>query len=196
MKSTPSMEVFVLAGGQSSRMGKDKGLIHLKGRPMVSYVLQVLEELALPISIIANSTGYESFGYRVLKDEVSQKGPMGGLYTALQNSSAELVLLVACDMPMVTTEAFCLLMNSAAKDQISVAAEGEKINPLLALYPRDLKEKVKGSLDRGDLKMADFILRNRHILVTSIGERTPLAFRNINDKNDLKEAEKKWEDLQ
>ena len=196
MDPSPGIEVFVLAGGKSSRMGKDKGLIPLKGKPMISHVLKVLEELALPVSIVANKPGYETFEFRVLKDEVQEKGPLGGLYTAFQHSNADHVLLVGCDMPLVTMEAFCQLIGAAREDRITVASEGERINPLFGLYPMELAEEVKESLDRGELKMTDFILRNSHILVTSIGERTPLAFRNINDKNDLKEAEKEWEDLQ
>ena len=195
MESAPSIEVFVLAGGKSSRMGKDKGLLPLKGKPMISYVLKTLEELALPISIIANKPGYETFGYRVLKDEIPDKGPMGGLFTALQNSEADMVLLVGCDMPLVSTEAFCLLLGSGKKGQIAVASEGKRINPLFALYPKKIKEEVKESLDRGELKMTDFILRNSHILVTSIGEKLPWALRNINNENDLKELEEKWGDL-
>lgn len=192
MDPSPSIEVFVLAGGKSSRMGKDKGLILLKGKPMISYVLKVLEELALPINIIANKPGYETFGYRVLKDEVQEKGPMGGLYTALQHSNADFVLLVGCDMPLVSMEAFCQLIGAAREDRITVASEGERVNPLFGLYPVELAEKVKESLERGDLKMADFILRNSHILVTSIGEKQPWALQNINDKNELKEVEEKW----
>lgn len=192
MDPSPSIEVFVLAGGKSSRMGKDKGLIPLKGKPMISYVLKVLEELALPISIIANKPGYESFGYRVLKDEVQEKGPLGGLYTALQHSNADHVLLVGCDMPLVSMEAFCQLIGAAREDRITAASEGERVNPLFGLYPVELGEKVKESLERGELKMTDFILRNSHILVTSIVEKQPWALQNINDKNELEEVEEKW----
>ena len=195
MESSPSIEVFVLAGGKSSRMGKDKGLLPLKGKPMISYVLKTLEELALPISIIANKPGYETFGYRVLKDEIPDKGPMGGLFTALQNSEADIVLLVGCDMPLVSTEAFCLLLGSGKVGQITVASEGKRINPLFALYPKKLKEVVKESLEREDLKMTDFILRNSHILVTSIGEKLPWALQSINDKKELQEVEEKWTHL-
>ena len=195
MKTDLSIEAFVLAGGKSSRMGRDKGLLPLNGQPMVSRVLKVLQELALPVRIIANKPGYESLGYEVLKDEVLEKGPMGGLYTAFRHSSADLVLLVACDMPLISTEAGCMLMNAASIDHITVAAEGDKLNPLFALYPRGLKEKLKDRLDKGELKMVDFILGTRHILVTSIGEKMPWALRNINNENDLKEVEEKWGDL-
>ncbi len=195
MKRDLSIEAFVLAGGKSSRMGRDKGLMPLNKQPMVSRVLKVLQELALPVRIIANKPGYESLGFEVLKDEVQEKGPMGGLFTALQHSTADLILLVACDMPLISTEAVCMLMNAASTEHITVAAEGEKLNPLFALYPRGLKKKLKDHLDRGELKMADFISGNRHILVTSIGEKLPWALRNINNENDLKEVEEKWRDL-
>lgn len=195
MEPSPSIEVFVLAGGKSSRMGRDKGLVPLNGQPMISYILKVLEELALPISIITNRSGYESFGYRVLKDEIQEQGPMGGLYTALQNSSAGSILLVGCDMPLASMEAFCLLIGAAKAGRIAVASAGERINPLFALYPKELVVKVKESLDQGELKMTDLILKNAPILVTSIGEKLPWALKNINDKKELQEVEEKWKHL-
>jgi len=195
VKTDLSIEAFVLAGGKSSRMGRDKGLLPLNGQPMISHVLKVLQELALPVKIIANNPGYESLGFEVLKDEVREKGPIGGLYTALQHSTADLVLLLACDMPLISTEAVGMLMNAASTEHITVASEGEKLNPLFALYPRGLKEKLKYHLARGELKMADFISGNKHILVTSIGEKLPWALRNVNNENDLKEVEEKWGDL-
>lgn len=195
MDFSASIEAFVLAGGESSRMGKDKGLLPLKGKPMITYVLRVLEEMALPIRIIANKPGYEAFGHKVLKDIIPGQGPMGGLYTAMQHSTADHVLLVACDMPLIQTEALCLLLSSAEENKITVASNSGQVNPLFALYPRGIADELKESLDRGDLKMTDFILKTRHILVTSIGEKLPWALQNINNKKELQEVEEKWKHL-
>jgi len=52
-----TISIFILAGGKSSRMGRDKGLIPLKGRPMISYLIETIEGLDLPISIISNEPG-------------------------------------------------------------------------------------------------------------------------------------------
>ena len=195
MDASANIEAFVLAGGKSSRMGKDKGLLPLKGRPMISYVLKALNEMALPVRIIANQSGYENFGYQVLQDEIPGNGPLGGLYTAFQHTTADHVLLLGCDMPLVNSEALCMLLNSAGAAHITAASKEGQVNPLFAIYPKDFAGELKERMDRGDLKMSDFILKTSHILVTSIGEKLPWALQNINNKHELQEVEEKWTHL-
>ena len=77
----------ILAGGKSSRMGFDKGLAILNGKPMIQYVIDVFEKLGLDIIIISNSPGYETFGYPIYNDLIPEKGPVGGIYTCLLYTS-------------------------------------------------------------------------------------------------------------
>ncbi len=192
---SPNIEAFVLAGGKSSRMGTDKGLVDLKGEPMVSYVLRALKETKLPAKIIANNSEYEKFGIQVCTDVVEEKGPMGGLLTALNNTEAEVVLLISCDMPFVTAEAIKQLLKAVDDDHITAALVKDKINPLFAAYPVHLKTIVEDAITSGALKMTDFILKNPHTLVPSIAQEMPGCFRNINNEQELKEAEEKWSHL-
>lgn len=192
---SPEIEAFVLAGGKSSRMGTDKGLVQLNGRPMVSYVLEALEETELPVKIIANNPGYEGFGYPVCRDVVKEKGPMGGLLTAFSNTDAEVVQLISCDMPFINAEAIKLLLRAVNEEQITAALVKDRINPLFAAYPVHLKGAVKDSIASEELKMTDFILKNPHTLVPSVAQEMPWCFRNINNEQELKEAEERWSHL-
>ncbi|MCM4158292.1 molybdenum cofactor guanylyltransferase [Antarcticibacterium flavum] len=195
MKKAVEVEAFVLAGGKSSRMGRDKGLTLLNGRPMVSYVLKALSKTKIPVKIIANDREYENFNIPVYSDIVAEKGPMGGLFTALSHTKAEAVFLISCDMPLVTAEAIVQLLEFSGKERIVAVTVQGRINPLFAIYPVILKEEVEKRIREGNLKMTDFILENKHTLVPSIVEKFPEIFQNVNTPEELKMTEKKWKDL-
>ena len=195
MSNRPYIEAFVLAGGKSSRMGTDKGLVDFNGKPMISYVLQALRETKLPVKIIANNSNYERFGLPVCSDVVKDLGPIVGLLTAFSNTDAEVVLLLSCDMPFLNGTVLNQLRRASGKDYIAAALVKNTINPLLATYPVYLRKAVEQCIASGTLKMTEFILKNPHTLVTSVGKKMPWCFQNINNEQELKEAEEKWSHL-
>lgn len=195
MSKRPTVEAFVLAGGRSSRMGSDKGLVNLKGKPMISYVLDALSETQLPVKIIANDPEYQKFGLTVCSDVVKDLGPIGGLATAFSLTDADVVLLLSCDMPFLNGSVLNQILRAADKDFIAAPLIKDKINPLVATYPVHLRKAVEHAIAAGTLKMTEFVLKNPHTLVTSVGKKMPWCFQNINTREQLKEAEEKWSHL-
>lgn len=189
------VEAFVLAGGKSSRMGRDKGLVLFNGHSMVSYVLKALSKTEIPFKIIAHDAGYEKFGPPVYPDLIEEKGPMGGLLTAFSNTQAKAVFLISCDIPLITFEAIKQLLDMAEKKRIIAATVEGRINPLFAIYPVTLTEEVKERIQEDNLKMTGFILENKHTLVSSISRKMPDIFRNINTPEELKMTEERWKNL-
>lgn len=190
-----NLEAFVLAGGKSSRMGRDKGLVEINGKPMISYILEALEKTGLPTSIIANNEEYQNLGFPVFEDFIREKGPMGGLLTAFNNTKAEAVFLISCDMPLIPLEAINQMIALAKNDQIRAVSVEGRVNPLFAIYPVQLKKDIAERIASERLKMTDFISQNRHTLVTSIASDTPWVFKNINDDAELRILKKKWDHL-
>lgn len=195
MMPVVDIEAFVLAGGKSSRMGRDKGLVLLNGQPMISYVLKALSKTGIPVSIIAHNTDYENFEHPVYIDLIEEKGPIGGLFTAFSHTKAKAVLLISCDMPLVTSEALKQLMDKAEINRIIAATAEGRINPLFSIYPVALLEEVKKRIQDDNLKMTDFILENKYTLVPSIALEMPGIFQNVNTPEELKMTEEKWKDL-
>lgn len=190
-----NLEAFVLAGGKSIRMGRDKGLVEINGKPMISYILEELGKTGLPTSIIANNEEYQKLGFPIFEDFIREKGPIGGLLTAFNNTKAEAVFLLSCDMPLIPLEAINQMIALAKNDQIlAVSVEG-RVNPLFAIYPVQFKKDVAERIASERLKMIDFISQNRHTLVTSIASGTPWVFQNINDDAELRILKKKWDHL-
>ena len=106
------MEVtgIILAGGKSSRMGTDKGLLKLNGKSMVEYVIDALTEMCSRVLIVSNNIEYRRYGIDVVKDIYEDKGPLGGLYSGLMNSNSQVNICVSCDIPNVNADVFKFLL--------------------------------------------------------------------------------------
>ena len=79
------LTIAIQAGGQSRRMGQDKGLVLINQRPMIAYVLEAVRSFTTNILITTNQpTAYESLGFPLVADEHPGAGALPGLLTALQ----------------------------------------------------------------------------------------------------------------
>jgi molybdenum cofactor guanylyltransferase len=196
MSDQVSIAAFLLAGGKSSRMGRDKGLINLAEKPMAKYAIETLEKMGLTPTIVTNNEAYASLGYPMIQDIIPDKGPMGGLYTAMENTQATYVLLVSCDMPFVPKEAFQKLIEAAREQSVIVSEFMGKTNPLFALYHKSLKEQLKENLDLEKLKMLDFISETdfEKVDMEDLVLQSPKRFTNINTPEDLDNTNELWED--
>lgn len=188
------IDAVVFAGGKSSRMGRDKGTMLLNGKPMITYVLNTLQALKLPINILANTDLYHGFFCPIWRDLIQNCGPMGGLYTAMHASKARWLLCLSCDTPFVSAAVLQRLIDSAQPDTISVAAEGDALHPLCALYPRSLLPMVKTALDSSTLKMKEFIQQNHYkkVEMEDLVAEDAYLFYNINCRKDLETSESRW----
>ena len=184
-----TIEVFILAGGESKRMGSDKGLVDYRGMPLILHVLKVLDKLHLPSSIISSNLEYLKFGKPMYNDIILNKGPLGGLYTALEYSKAPMILLLACDMPSINSEGIESLMELAETGKIAVATDAKQISPLFACYPKSLKERVKNALLADELKMQDFVSKQPHVLLKLNELANTEILQNLNTREELKTAE-------
>jgi len=136
-----AIEVFVLAGGKSKRMGTDKGLVKFKGNPMISHIIEILDKLNLKTSIVSSNEEYLKFGKPVYKDVIPNKGPLGGLYTALEYSQAPMVLLLACDMPSINSKGIQSLMTVAEPGKIAIATDRTQISPFFCMLSEIIKRQ-------------------------------------------------------
>lgn len=188
-----TIEAFIMAGGQSTRMGADKGLIPLRGKAMVSYIIDTLQKSGLPTKLIANNPAYHNFGLPVYSDVVVKKGPLGGLLTAVENTTADLILLVACDMPLISIETITYLISAADCEHLVVSVIEGKLNPLFSLYPRNLKAQIEKCISANQLKMVDFISNTKNSVYRAFPAHMNGRFQNINDKATLVDLEANWD---
>lgn len=130
------LSAAALAGGKSSRMGTDKALLPLAegGPSMLALVLDSLSVVADEVFVVANDQErYGRFGVPVLKDVHPDSGALGGIHTAIQSSTYEHCLVVACDMPFLNTD---LLRH--------MADESRDYDVLVPLVPGQSRQRGDG----------------------------------------------------
>ena len=175
-----SREGFVLAGGRSSRMGRDKALIEIDGIRLVNRAAQVVNEAAGSATLIGDPEKYGGLGHPVHQDIFTGCGPLAGIHAALSVSRADWNLVLACDMPEVGP-AFLIQMLERAEqgrqDCLLPAGESGRPEPLCAVYHRRVLPAIERALNDGVRKVLDGLAGLRVEVFPVSG---PGPFRNIN----------------
>lgn len=116
-----SCQGFVLAGGQSSRMGQDKSLVRCKGVPLIQHALDILRAVRIEPCIAGASANLSSFA-PVIQDApgFSGLGPLSGICAALAAASARFVVFVPVDMPLIPHELIRYLVHHAQATESAV----------------------------------------------------------------------------
>jgi len=186
---------IVLAGGRSSRLGKDKGLCAFKGKSLVSYAIDILKPLCGNLMISANHfpEKYAAFGLPVIPDEVKYIGPMGGVYSCLKKSKTQHNLILSCDTPFVNTDVFRHLLTVVENFQVVCPAhETFLLEPLSAYYNTNVLGDMEEAIRKKEYKMMQFFKRIRFKSVNidrNLSFFNDYLFLNLNTPGDLKKAE-------
>ena len=148
----------LIAGGESSRMGSDKGLVFYRGVPMAQHSIGILNEFCDEVIISANNPEYNVFGFPVYSDTFYNSGPLSGIYTALENTKNEWCLVLSCDIPNLKSKTIYTLLEGCRPDaQVICFVRDGFYEPLIALYHRNIITRVKDSLIRGELSLQKLI---------------------------------------
>lgn len=175
----------ILAGGKNSRMGSDKGLLQVGGKSIIERQIEVLQPLVKEIIIIHNGDNYTELGHQIYKDIMPDCGPMGGIYTALMVSQTAKIFVLSCDMPFISSELVKMIIEKTENCEIAIPRNGEKLEPLCAVYDQSCIETFRELLDQKALKMMDALklFRVKELTITQeILAKQP--FTNINTPED------------
>lgn len=185
---------FILAGGDSSRMKRDKALLEVGGAPLLLRTARLLESVIGSPSVIGDPATYESFALRVIADDWPGAGPLGGIATALRASTASWNLVVACDLPYLTAEWLHFLraraVASAADAVLPMNTRGAE--PLCAMYHKRGERAIRAALESGIRKVTDGLQKLRVETVSPAEwkafDSEGLLFKNMNLPRDYREA--------
>jgi molybdopterin-guanine dinucleotide biosynthesis protein A len=185
---------IILAGGRSSRLGRNKGLALLGGRPLIGHVIATLSAVCNEILISSNSVLYNDFGYTVIPDEYPDSGPMAGIHACLKASSNEHHFVLSVDTPFVSPEFISFMMEARGDGHIAAPWFGnEHYEPLCAYYSRRVLPVIESFLDNGNSRMPD-VFRVVPFTAVSIPGDAPfnhnMLFHNINTVENLRRAER------
>lgn len=183
----PFDSAYILAGGKSSRMGTDKGLLTLEDKPMVEWIADVLKPLFSTIYILTSHPGYQYLGLEMLPDTYQNSGPAAGIETMLRHTQSNLNFLVSCDTPFITKEAISYLMEHAIYHEITIAGFHGKWHPLMGVYHRNIHKNWEQLLKAGNLKIIELIQHFKLNVINTEGlpEFTEKMFYNLNTPEDI-----------
>lgn len=177
--------VSILCGGKSSRMQTEKGLVLYNGKPFIKHIIDAVLPISHHIQLITNGSDYNEFNYKIVNDIVENKGPIGGIYSALMNSESELNLVLSCDIPLISTAILSkLIENHKPNSEVSVFEVSGRIHPLIGIYSKKIIPVLKHSIDENQLKMMDF-LDEIALQINSISGERSKQFQNINSVIEL-----------
>lgn len=178
------MTGILLSGGKSLRMGSDKAFVKINEQPMITYPLKVLEAWCSQILISANNAKLDFLGYPVIRDEIPDIGPLGGLYSCLKQSSNEINLLIACDMPQVTGTLLDRMLCLANQHEVVVPVINQHVEPLFALYQKNILSRIKQSIDEKRYSMRKF-LSKLDVYYFEIEPSEVSEFLNVNTPSEI-----------
>jgi len=197
------LTVVIQAGGSSTRMGQDKALMPFLGKPLIQRLIERLAGLGDELLITTNHPESFSFlGVPLIPDLLPGYGALGGLYTALSSASQPLVAVLACDLPFANATLLAALRDRLIEtgSDLAVPRSAQGLEPLHAVYRRETcLPLVKASLD-ASLHRVDSWFTQARIEFFSVAEvqkydPKQMAFYNVNTPQDLKDAERKAQEL-
>lgn len=190
------LSVVIQAGGQSSRMGRDKALVSLAGQPMIRHVFARLIGLGDETLVTTNNQDELKFlELPLIPDQDPGAGALPGLRTALSAAKGDRVLVVACDMPFVNRLLLERLVELSANADVVVPRWEDRYQTMQSVYAR---EKVLAAVDealaQGDRRMISFYpqVKVRIVPPDEVAQYDPSgrSFFNVNTPQDLIEAQR------
>ncbi len=190
---------IILAGGRSSRMGRDKALLSLPAgdgeRTFVEQLATVLSTLCHEVVLVVRDTAqaaaytrYLPSTIRVVYDHLPDYGPLMGLYSGLSAIQSSHALVTAVDTPFLQPAVAAFLLSHAPTDALLIPVVADLPQVLLAVYPRSVLSLIEARLQEGrrDPRSLLQVAAIQYIGETQLLEIDPQlrSFVNINTPDD------------
>jgi molybdopterin-guanine dinucleotide biosynthesis protein A len=185
---------YVLAGGQSTRMGADKAFVEFEGRTLLAHALALAKSVSSDVRIVGGREKFAALG-EIVEDEFPRHGPLAGIHAALRASRSELNLMLAVDMPFVEVPFLEYLFQEADRHGSAIVTIPRAANAwqtLCAVYRKPFADLAEQALQEGKNKI-DPLFREITIRILDEPELTshqfsPNMFRNLNTPEELEKA--------
>ncbi len=195
--SVSATSAIVLAGGGSSRLGRNKAFLEVKGQLLLERIIRRLQEVSEEIIIVASEADrYREFEATVIGDAYPGTGSLGGIYTGVKQASNSHSLVVACDMPFLDPSLLRYIQTLSPSYDVVMPRIGQHTEALHAVYSQACIPFMEKQLQNGDLRIIHFLpqVRVRYVEQEEIEIFDPehLSFFNINTEADVEKARQIW----
>jgi ribosomal-protein-alanine acetyltransferase len=191
MVKTDAMDITcaILAGGGSTRMGRDKATLTLGDRPLIHHVYEKARKVFKEVIILSKARpGFEGIDAAVLPDLFPIQSPMVGVVSALLYANTPYVFILACDMPALSEKALAYMVDQVRGEDVIIPRTSKGYEALHAIYGRSCISYFLTAIGRGRLRINDVLayLRVREVWDHPVFvHKGRSVFTNINVKEDL-----------
>lgn len=177
---------YILCGGKSTRMQEEKGLVLFQGKTFLKWILDAVAPVTKESILVTKNIAYQSFCLEMIQDVMENKGPVGGIHSALLHSSQKQILILSCDIPKITTEVLCFLIEKSRDfpEKITFLSDGFNDYPLIGIYPKSTIDSFSKSIEAGHLKLCPLVYSLPHQRVV-VEPSNKISLQNINSKEQL-----------
>lgn len=184
------MTAIILAGGKSSRFGKDKAFITIRGSSLIKKQVKILKKVFKKIIIVTNNPDkFKIRGVKVIRDLVPGLGPLSGIHAGLLASTTNYNFVVGCDMPFLNPGLIKYMISKANGFDIVVPKLKKGCETLFAIYSKKCTLPISGILSKDNFRVRQLF---KKVKVREISERVvkrfgspETIFFNINTLQDL-----------
>jgi molybdopterin-guanine dinucleotide biosynthesis protein A len=181
------LTIAILAGGASSRMGRDKALLPVGSETMLGRMVRTATDTQLPVIVIGRERpeGWSLKNALFTIDESPGEGPLAALATAIRSAGGD-VLLLPCDMPFITADALDWLVDAGSNRHLRdglIVRNGGRIEPLFSVYRKSVLPMVEMLLASGTRSMMALIEAGNFDFIDA-PEPVAGGLRNINTQSD------------
>lgn len=177
----------MLAGGHSTRMGRDKGLLIYNGKPQREFLFDLLKTFCGQVYTSCRTDQHIPEIFNPLPDRFDIAGPMNGILTAFTHQPDASWLITAVDMPFVNRDALQLLISSREENKIATCfynPETQQPEPLLTLWEREAYPLLSEFTKKGNIGPREFLKTHPVNLIHPPDEKTLLNFNSPEDVPD------------
>lgn len=181
---------IILAGGRSTRMGRDKKFLKFRGKSFLERAVEVAKRLSDEVIISLGNQEQKAKvldkgfrGVKIVVDHLQSKGPLVGLYNALKKCSKEYAVVMPCDSPLLNHKVFRSMIETSRGYNAVVPQAGEFIEPLLAVYRvKPMLEACEQSIKSCSWDAQGAVLKLKNIRYM---KADMTSFLNVNTTEDL-----------
>ena len=196
-ESAEHFSVVILAGGFGRRLGRDKATCLAAGRPLLHWTALAATAVTDDIVVVrrADQEFVTAMGapWREITDHRPERGPLAGLEAAIDATRHELLVAIACDMPMVRGAVIAAVAAAARNVEIAMPLVDDHAQPLLAAYRRSVAPHVRALLDSGEGRLRALLPLVQHTLIGEDVLRTHdpefESLTNVNRAEDLERVD-------
>jgi len=185
--------IAIMAGGESRRMGRDKALLPAEGGILLEYVARTAAATGLPVIVVGRTPpeGWSLSAIKFYGDHYPGLGPLGGIATALEATTTD-ILALPCDLPLLTTPAITWLIDGISGrtlDDGLVTENGSQLEPLFSIYRRKTLPALQSRLAAKRLSILGFLMSAKFEYITAPPE-VSIALRNANTPEEWQQITK------